>query len=419
MEIGQHIERTDRVGRKGAGFSLRAEDVFYRLLDECVTGGRVRVVTDTSDRVLGDPSSEHGKRSAAVGIRVSNPRFFSAVLSHGNLGLGESFMDRYFEMEEGELSDLLRILIRARIDGKLEHRFPLLLTLGALRVAHVFQGKKRNIFAHYDNREELFDSFLDSTMTYSCGYARSPDDDLEALQENKRVRICEKLRLEPGSRLLDIGCGYGSMLIHAAKHYGASGLGVTLGEDHYKRGNEAIQRAGLAGRVRIELMDFAKVRGRFDRVVSVGMFEHVPRPEYGQFFGTISDVLTDDGIALVHAISCNTRENKHDPFTQKYIFPGSNQPKLSEISHHIEQRKMAILDVENIVRHYALTCSRWLERFSDSRDALARKGYDDRTLRMWEYYLSCGIAAALESDSAVFQVLFAKDPGTFMPLKRV
>ena len=356
------------------------------------------------------PPSGYGSPTHAF-----SPRFCLTATS----GWGESFMDRYFEMEEGELSDLLRLLIKARVDEKLEHRFSLLLTLGVMRVAHWLRGKKENIYDHYDNREELFDSFLDSTMTYSCGYAQSPDDSLEELQRNKRSRICEKLRLEPGSRLLDIGCGYGSMLIHAAKYSGATGVGVTLGEDHYKRGNEAIRRAGVDDRVRIELMDFAKVTGQFDRVVSVGMFEHVPRREYGKFFGTISDVLTDDGRALVHAISCNTKKNKHDPFTQKYVFPGSNQPKLSEMAHQIEQRKMAILDVENIVRHYALTCKRWLEQFNDGRDALARRGYDDRMLRMWEYYLSCGIAAALESDSAVFQVLFAKDPGTLIPLNRV
>ena len=396
----------------------RGGAMFLKLLDDCVADARIRFVADAGECVVGERDATTAS-DPQVTVRVHDPRMFSRALGMGNLGLGEAFAERQFDVEHGTLSEFLRILLRNRLDQKLKGGMRLLLTAAAMRAYHMLRGKKENIADHYDRRESLFSAFLDPTMAYSCGYVVDEADDLKQLQLNKFDRLCRKLRLEPGCRVLDIGCGYGGLLIYAAERYGIEGRGVTLGEDHCKRGNENIARAGFSDRLQIELMDFSKARGTYDRIISVGMFEHVARREYRTYFKTIANALTDQGVALVHAIGCNKNKNNHDPFTQKYIFPGSSQPKLSEMAHEIEQQRMFILDVENIVRHYAYTCTRWLEAFMAKRSGLSEEGYDDRFLRIWEYYLNAGIAAAWAADGAVYQVLFCKDRTISMPLHRV
>jgi cyclopropane-fatty-acyl-phospholipid synthase len=179
------------------------------------------------------------------------------------------------------------------------------------------------------------------------------------------------------------------------------------------------ERAGVADRVEIRLGDFSAIAGTFDRLVSVGMLEHVPRRLHGRYFECIARCLGPGGVGLVHAIGCNAPHNDHDPFIQTYIFPGSNQPRLSEIAAGLERNRLLILDVENIVRHYGYTVSRWLECFRQNAAYLDPVKYDARFKRMWEYYLSCGIAASAVSDAAVYQVLFTNDPTIDLPLARV
>ena len=397
----------------------RSGIAFLKLLDDSVSDTTIRFIVNSAECVVGGHGLETATDAESIVIRVHNPRMFSQVIRLGNLGLGESFMNQDFAVERGTLYDFLRVLLRNRLDKKVKGGAYLGMLAGLIRVLHALRGKKANIAKHYDQRESLFSAFLDPTMAYSCGYVLNENDDLHQLQLNKFDRICRKLRLEPGCRVLDIGCGFGGLLIYAAEKYGVQGVGVTLGEDHWRRGNENIACADLSDRLRIDLVDFSKVHGKFDRIVSVGMFEHVPRREYHDYFDMIANALTSQGIGLVHAIGCSTQKNVHDPFTQKYIFPGSNQPKLSEMADQIERQHMVILDVENIVRHYAYTCKRWLEAFLAKRKDLRAEGYDDRFLRAWEYYLNAGIAAAWAADGAVYQVLFCKDRTAPIPLHRV
>ena len=407
------IEKNTTVNRHGA------QRAFLRLLDECVQDATIHVYSRGGESVVGRRPPEAQRQPASAAIRVHRDRFFSRVLSEGNLGLAESFMDGDFDMAEGEVADLLTILLRNRLNQKIRRDWRLLLDVLRIRLANAFRGKEGNIHQHYDVGVDLFESCLDSTMTYSCGYASSPDDDLERLQANKLDRICRKLRLQPGEKLLDIGCGFAGLLIHAAKNFGVSGLGVTLSRVHCKRGGRNVEKAGLAGKVRVEYSDFRRLEGTFDKVVSVGMFEHVARREYKHYFGKIAQVLTPRGMGLVHVIGCSAPTNEHDPFTQKYIFPGSSQPKLSEMAHHLEQNWLAILDVENMKPHYAHTARGWLQQFRRNKGSLNPARYSLRFQRMWEYYLSCAIAAAQASDGALFQVLFAKDFTAEVPLHRV
>ena len=397
---------------------MNSQRLLLRILHDSIEDSRIRFCIFDREIVVGKKRGADA-RDSDVTIRVNKPSFFNRVLRAGNLGMGEAYMEKDFEIEQGTLQDFLTILLRNRVDRKLRARPAMAFQILLLRLSNALQGKARNVRRHYDIGDDLFESFLDSTLTYSCGYVKYPTDDIEKLQFNKHERICQKLRLTEGQSLLDIGCGYGGLLIHAAKHYGIHGTGITISQNHYRRGNANIAQHGLSDRLRIELSDFTRVSGQFDKIVSVGMMEHVPRLQYGLFFQTIARALTPQGMGLVHTVGANAAKNIHDPFVQKYIFPASGQPRLSEILDQLEKKGLAVLDVENMARHYAYTARQWLERFHQNKAALTSPKYDDSFLRMWEYFFCCCIAAATASDSALYQVLFTKDYAADLPLHRV
>jgi cyclopropane-fatty-acyl-phospholipid synthase len=382
-------------------------DLLDRLLQ-----GRVRFRLDDVEIAAGKGGG------AEVVLRVHDPRLFARIVRFGNLGLGEAFIDGDMSVEEGELHQFLTACLRSRIDERLRQDTRLALRAACQRVRAILAGTAASVRRHYDIGDDLFESFLDTSLTYSCGFARYPDDDLETLQRSKMDRICRKLGVRAGDELLDIGCGFGGLLIFATRQYGARGTGITLSPAHAAGARRRVAEAGLADRIVVHEGDFRAITGRFDRIVSVGMLEHVPRRLYGVYFATIARSLRADGVGLVHAIGCNSPRNRHDPFIQKYVFPGSNQPRLSEIADGLESAGLAILDVENIAQHYGYTVLRWLERFRQNRARL-RARYDEQFLRMWEYYLHCGIAAAFASDSAVYQTLFAADRAARPPLARI
>lgn len=391
---------------------LPAGRFLVELFDRFLHAGRVRF------RLGGAEIAAGAAGGSDTALRVHDQRFFSRVVRYGNLGLGEAFMDGDFTVEEGELHELLTTCLRSRLDAHLRHDARLAARALYHRARAQLEGTGRSVRRHYDVGEDLFESFLDGSMNYSCGFARSPGDDLETLQRQKMERICRKLSIGPDDQLLDIGCGFGGLLIFAAREYGARGMGVTLSRAHADGARRRVAEAGLAGRIRIEFGDFRHVSGRYDRIVSVGMLEHVPRRLYGAYYGTIARCLAPGGRGLVHVIGCNAGRNRHDPFIQKYIFPASNQPRLSEIASGLERSGLAILDVENIAQHYAYTVLGWLRNFRANRARLSTR-YDETFLRMWEYYFHCGIAAAFASDGAVYQALFAADRAARPPLARV
>jgi cyclopropane-fatty-acyl-phospholipid synthase len=391
-----------------------AQRIFLEILNRKVQGASLAFRVAGSTFVVGN-----GTEPSRATVLVHNPRFFSRVVAHGNLGLGESYMDREFDVEGGKLDEFLRTLLVNRVDREISLSPGAALRVLWMRVADTLRGKENNIHRHYDTGIDLFTAFLGTNLVYSCGYVNEVTDSLDQLQINKMDRICRKLRLQSGERLLDIGCGYGGLLIHAAKNYGVLGTGVTNSRDHAACGNERIAEHGLNGRADIHYADFTTLQGTYDKVVSVGMMEHVPRREYKQYFRKLARLLSPQGMGLVHTLGANAPKNIHDPFFQKYIFPNSNQPKLSEITAGLESQGLAILDVENMIRHYGHTAMRWREHFERNRGQLNSEKYDDRFIRMWEYYLACGVAAAFASDTALYQVLFTKDYTAPMPLRRV
>jgi cyclopropane-fatty-acyl-phospholipid synthase len=395
---------------------LDPQTIFLNILDCTLNDAVVRFRVGTQELAAG---KLNGQQGCEFSIRVQRKRFFSRVLCYGNLGLGESFMDGDFELESGRLCDFLTALLRNRIDEVIRRSAPLTLQVAAIRLRNMLRTRTMNVQRHYDIGNDLFESFLDPTLTYSCGYAHAPEESLENLQLNKLHRICAKLRLSPRTTLLDIGGGFGGLLIFAAEHYGITGMGITISPAQCERGNAEIHRRGLSQLIKLEMQEYRRLHGRYDRVVSVGMLEHVPEREYQTYFQKIAEILNPGGVGLVHAICCTSKSNQHDPFIQKYIFPGSSQPRLSQIANAMEKEGLAILDVENIIRHYAYTISGWLKRFEANYATLDSKRYDAIFKKMWEYYFACAIAAARASDAAVYQVLFNNQRTAEIPLHRV
>lgn len=392
----------------------RAQVIFSSLMNDAIGDGSFAMIADDEEVVLGNRQSV-----PSTAIRILHPAFFGRVLRDGSLGMGESFMEQLFVMERGTLEDLLSLLLRNRVEKHIHDNKLLILKLASMRAEQFLKGKRASIHTTYDIGNDFYQAILDPEMIYSCGYALTPDDDLATLQQNKLHRICKKLRLSAGDHILDVGCGWGGLLMHAARHYGTTGVGVTLSERQYELACERVRNAGLSDAVTIQLKDFSDVDGEYDRFVSVGMFEHVMRREYGKYFDMIKRSLKPEGIGLLHVIGCGMEKNKHDPFIQKYIFPLSAQPKLSEIAGCLEEREMAILDVENIIRHYQYTLAGWLANMKKNHDDLIARSYSEEFMRMFEFYLCAGIAVSRGSHSAVYQTLFRQGYQHEIPLTRV
>ena len=377
-------------------------------LDKHIRGARITFITPQGQISVGG-GPKHASVEDIV-VRVTNSDFFRKVLCHGNLGMGEAYMSGDFHVDGDRLPEFLTLLLRNGLDKKLKKDLGFALRYLWVQLLNLASTKASNVQHHYDVGDDLFDSFLeDPYQVYSCGYAYGWDDAIASLQRNKLDRLCKKLNLQPGQRFLDIGSGNGGLLLHAAENYGVHATGVTNSRSHYERTLANIERRGLDGQINVIYGDFSSVRGEYDRVASVGMLEHVPPQEYSTYFKKIATVLRPHGWGLVHAIGLNAARSPHDPFIQKYIFPGSDTPKLSVMSKHLEANHLAIIDVENIVRHYAVTTRRWLESFRRNHTRLDPRRYDRTFKRMWEYYLSCGVAAALAGNLAVYQVLFTND----------
>ncbi len=361
-----------------------------------------------------------GSSAEPTVVRVNDARVFTRILTDGSLGLAEAYIDKKVEVVRGTLENFIAALIRADAEKYIRANPVSLLKVATIRMKNLFREREANVQAHYDIGQDLFEACLDDTLTYSCGYALSADDSLADLQRRKIDRICRKLRIRPGDRVLDIGCGFGGLLMHAARHYGARGIGITLSKLQYKLGNERIAASGLDGQIAILFARHNDLpAGPFDKVVSVGMFEHLKLSNYPAFFGNIKKVLAPESLGLVHCIGCASGDNPRDAFMQKYIFPGGRTPTLSEMASQIERCDMPILDVENMVRHYALTARRWLENFQRNHHKLDHGKYDERFKRIWEYYLSCGATAAMASTCALWQVLFANSHKIEIPFQRV
>ncbi len=314
-----------------------------------------------------------------------------AIAAEPQSGLGDAYMNGQLLFEQGDIWELLELAGRNLPDRADSRHGPLQMAMLAAR-RRLQQWNDRaaarsNVAHHYDISNDLYRRFLDADMQYSCAYYARPGMTLEQAQAAKKAHIAAKLRLEPGLKVLDIGCGWGGMALELAGRYGVEVLGVTLSQEQLALARERADAAGLADRARFELIDYRDLQGRFDRIVSVGMFEHVGTPNYRAYFAGIRDLLTPDGVALVHTIGRRSPPALTNVWVRRNIFPGAYIPSLSETAAAIEQTGLFITDIEVLRLHYAETLKAWRERFRAQWQAVAQM-YDERFCRMWEYYLA-------------------------------
>ncbi len=381
-------------------------DLFQAMLRRFVRVGTLTVIDAD-----GAKHTHAGAPGPNVTLKLHDPKLSRALFLNPELRTGEAYMDGGLTIEQGSIRDLLTIyaLNRTNLRGQPLQK-TLRTTLKRLKrwgPANTLARSRANVEAHYDLSNDMYRLFLDEGLNYSCAYFRTPDDTLEQAQVNKLRHIAAKLDLKPGQRVLDIGSGWGSMAIYLAEHCGVEVLGVTLSKEQR---DVAVQRAaerGLADRVRFELKDYRDVEGPFDRVVSVGMFEHVGVANYPAFFSKISSLLSPDGVALVHSIGRKGGPGVTGAWVKKYIFPGGYSPALSETLAAVEGAKLWATDIEIWRMHYAETLLEWARRFEANR-AQAAALLGERFCRMWEFYLIISEFSFRHGKHMVFQIQLTK-----------
>jgi len=377
-----------------------------RLFERIITVGRLRV-RDAGGRF----HTFDGSPGASVTIRLHDPALHWKLLVRPRLYLGEAFMDGTLTVEEGSLYDLIDLLavnLEAMPEGLLARLLNGSVTL--LRRVHQYNPLPRarqNAAHHYDLSDQLYDLFLDKDRQYSCAYFYDGGNDLDVAQLNKKQHIAAKLLVRPGQRVLDIGSGWGGLALYLASEHGADVTGLTLSVEQHKAAMRRVAAAGLSERVRFYLRDYREELGRYDRIVSVGMFEHVGINHYSAFFAKVKSLMTPDGIALLHSIGRKDGPGSTHPWIRKYIFPGGYAPALSEVLPTVERSKLWITDIEILRLHYAETLRAWRDRFERNRDRLSRI-YDERFCRMWEMYLISSEVAFRRQDHMVFQMQLSK-----------
>ena len=386
-----------------------------RVLRPLIRIGRLTVIDAAGNRhVFGTESLP------AITVRLHDPKLHWKLALNPGLYAGEAWMDGTLTVEDGSLYDFLDLFGRnLGTAGLRAFKSPLRHLRRMKRGFHRLNDRwrsERNVAHHYDLSDEMYGLFLDSERQYTCAYHPTGTEDIEAAQRLKEGHIAAKLRLEPGMRVADLGCGWGSLAMYLARHHDVDVTAVTLSKEQVAWGNARARELGLADRVRLLHKDYREVEGTFDRVVSIGMLEHVGVRQYGRMFERIRALLPQHGVALVHSIGRVLGPGSTNPWIKKYIFPGGYIPALSEVLPSIERSGLWVTDIEVLRLHYAYTLKQWRERFVANWDKAAAL-YDERFCRMWEYYLATSEISFRHLDNMNFQIQVAVDRNT-LPIAR-
>ena len=369
--------------------------------------GFILVDANSREYTIGKP-----KKDIPIKLKILDKSLHYKLLLLPDLYLGEAYTNGSAVIENGSITDFLEIAMKNIGRGETNvYAKAIKKVFGTYRYLTNFNfinRSKSNVAHHYDISEKLYDLFLDENRQYSCAYFKNDNDSLETAQKNKMNHIIKKLNLKNNQKVLDIGSGWGTLAIEIAKQSKCEVTGITLSENQLKYSQNKVKELNLENQVNFKLMDYRELNEKFDRVVSVGMFEHVGRKFYGKYFEKVSNLLTDDGLALIHTIGSVMTPRDPHPWITKYIFPGGYTPSLSEVAKPIERSGLIISDMEVLRMHYSHTLRHWKERFLGKKDEVLTM-FDEKFYRMWEFYLAGCEMAFKWGDQVVFQFQLTKN----------
>ena len=369
--------------------------------------GFILVDANSREYKIGKP-----KKDIPIKLKILDKSLHYKLLLLPDLYFGEAYTNGSAVIENGSITDFLEIAMKNIGRGETNiYAKTIKKVFGTYRYLTNFNfinRSKSNVAHHYDISEKLYDLFLDENRQYSCAYFKNDNDSLETAQKNKMNHIIKKLNLKNNQKVLDIGSGWGTLAIEIAKQSQCEVTGITLSENQLKYSQNKVKELNLENQVNFKLMDYRELNEKFDRVVSVGMFEHVGRKFYGKYFEKVSNLLVDDGLALIHTIGSVMTPRDPHPWITKYIFPGGYTPSLSEVAKPIERSGLIISDMEVLRMHYSHTLRHWKERFLGKKDEVLTM-FDEKFYRMWEFYLAGCEMAFKWGDQVVFQFQLTKD----------
>ncbi len=396
------------------GWEAKVERLLVAFLRQCVGTGSLSVTT-----AAGKTYSFGDGNGPPLAVRFKTASAQRAILLDPELKLGEAYMDGSFVVERGSIAQVLALFFRQQWIAAPPWAWPPRLIRYVFRRLQQFNPRsraRRNAAHHYDLDGRLYSLFLDADQQYSCAYYPSSDLSLDDAQLAKKRHLAAKLLVKAGAHVLDIGCGWGGLALYLAEICDARVTGITLSGEQYRRAQERAIERSRAQEAKFALLDYRDVEGPFDRIVSVGMFEHVGVGFYDTFFVRCAHLLKEDGVALLHFIGRKSSPGITNPWIAKYIFPGGYIPALSEVLPAIERARLIVSDVEVLQLHYAETLRAWRERFLAHREEAVRL-YDQRFVRMWEFYLAASEEAFRDGDMVVFQIQMSKRKGVTPPTR--
>ena len=389
--------------------------MLFSVLKKLNFDGTLEII-DSNEKIY-----KFGSSNPQVRIRLKNKSIERKLFFNPNLYIGEAYMNEELIIEKGTIEEFLNLITNCYEDFISNNKFYkfyeyLSSIFMPLQQINQLVNSKNNVAHHYDINEDLYKLFLDKDMQYSCAYFHNPNISLEQAQKDKKEHIIRKLQIDKNMSVLDIGCGWGGMAIEIAKSTGAKVKGITLSENQFKTASERAQKEGLSDKVTFALQDYRNETEKYDRIVSVGMFEHVGVKYFKTYLSKANDILNENGVFLLHTIGQRGKPTATSPWIRKYIFPGGYIPSLSEVMKETQKLNINVTDVEVLRLHYAHTLTRWYQNVLENKDKII-KMFDKRFFRMWEFYLLASKYSFVNMGNVVFQIQIAKNINN-LPLTR-